>query len=88
MIINIYIYIIRYILVNQDLELENVIMDKWYGTEYSIKNIPSDIIENFKNIKINKKLHLPERNKFIPEKINIKYELPNNNVSFSPYFII
>ncbi|OUM68252.1 hypothetical protein PIROE2DRAFT_39354 [Piromyces sp. E2] len=77
----------RYILVNQDLELDNVLVDKWYGTEYSIKNIPSDILKNFKNLKTNKKLHLPEKNKFIPEKINIKYEIPNKNSNSIPELI-
>ncbi|KAL6628157.1 a-pheromone processing metallopeptidase-like protein Ste23 [Neocallimastix sp. 'constans'] len=77
----------RYILVNQDLELENTIIDKWYGTEYSIKDIPMDIMKKFKNITINKKLHLPERNKFIPEKININYEIPNMNSSLIPELI-
>ncbi|ORX72599.1 hypothetical protein BCR32DRAFT_237726 [Anaeromyces robustus] len=77
----------RYILINQDLELENVLIDKWYGTEYSIKDIPPDIMKNFKNTKINKNLHLPEKNKFIPEKINIKYEKPNRNSTLIPELI-
>ncbi|ORX57728.1 hypothetical protein BCR36DRAFT_277844 [Piromyces finnis] len=78
----------RYIVVNQDLELDETLIDKWYGTEYSIKNIPSDIFNNFKDIKINNKLHLPEKNKFIPEIINIKYEIPNKNSNMEPELII
>ncbi len=53
----------------------NVVTDKvekWYGTNYSVKGIETDIIDRWKKPGKSTYLYLPESNPFIPENIGLR----------------
>ncbi|XP_065350636.1 insulin-degrading enzyme-like [Cloeon dipterum] len=50
--------------------------EKWYGTKYKIEDIPSELIEKWKNAKPIEELKLPKKNEFIPSSFDI---LPNDD---------
>lgn len=43
----------------------------WYGTSYKLEKIDSKDIEAWKNAGLSEKLHMPHRNEFIPEKLDL-----------------
>ncbi|XP_065350054.1 insulin-degrading enzyme-like isoform X1 [Cloeon dipterum] len=45
--------------------------EKWYGTKYKIEDIPSELIEKWKNAKPIEELKLPKKNEFIPSSLDI-----------------
>ncbi|XP_065349184.1 insulin-degrading enzyme-like [Cloeon dipterum] len=45
--------------------------EKWYGTKYKIEDIPTELIENWKNAEPVEELKLPEKNEFIPSNLDI-----------------
>ncbi|XP_033106697.1 insulin-degrading enzyme-like [Anneissia japonica] len=45
--------------------------EKWYGTEYSAKKIPAEVIQKWQNAGFNPKFSLPEKNDFIPTDFSI-----------------
>ncbi|XP_065350635.1 insulin-degrading enzyme-like [Cloeon dipterum] len=51
--------------------------EKWYGTKYKIEDIPSELIEKWKNAKPIGELKLPKKNEFIPSSFDI---LPDNDI--------
>ncbi|XP_065349180.1 insulin-degrading enzyme-like [Cloeon dipterum] len=50
--------------------------EKWYGTKYKIEDIPSELIEKWRNAKPIEELQLPKKNEFIPSSFDI---LPNDD---------
>lgn len=48
--------------------------EKWYGTEYSFDNIPSDLMNKIRNVSSNDGLHLPVPNTFIPQDFTVHCE--------------
>ncbi|XP_065349186.1 insulin-degrading enzyme-like [Cloeon dipterum] len=50
--------------------------EKWYETKYKIEDIPSELIEKWKNAKPIEELKLPKKNEFIPSSLAI---LPNDD---------
>ncbi|XP_065350637.1 insulin-degrading enzyme-like [Cloeon dipterum] len=50
--------------------------EKWYGAKYKIEDIPSELIEKWKNAKPIEELKLPKKNEFIPSSFDI---LPNDD---------
>lgn len=55
------------------------LVEKWYGTNYSLIPIAESVLEMWRNVPLNDKLHLPYPNEFIPTKLGIK-ELSESNV--------
>lgn len=45
--------------------------ETWYGTAYKLEKIPPKDIEAWKNAGLSEKLHMPHRNEFIPEKLDL-----------------
>jgi insulysin len=45
--------------------------EKWYGTKYKTEPIPSDKIAGWSTVDLDNKLHLPEKNEFIPTQFDI-----------------
>lgn len=45
--------------------------EKYYGIDYSYENIPEETMNLWKNAGNNSKLHLPEPNEFIPNKLEL-----------------
>lgn len=43
----------------------------WYGTSYKLVKIDTKDIESWKNAGQSEKLHMPHRNEFIPEKLDL-----------------
>lgn len=60
--------------------------ERWYGTEYSYDDIPGDLLERVKTAGINKDLHLPLPNQFIPQDFNVKGEKAEQSLGH-PYLI-
>lgn len=56
-------------------------VEKWYGTEYSLVPIEESLMERWKNIGLNEKLHLPNPNEFIPTRLDIKDREDKNPVT-------
>lgn len=54
------------------------LVEKWYGTNYSLIPIEESVLEKWRNVTLNDKLHLPDPNEFIPTKLGIK-DLGENN---------
>lgn len=46
--------------------------EEWYGTKYSVKKIPSDIIEKWRNVELNEAFRIPRPNEFIATNFDIK----------------
>ncbi|KAI9295016.1 hypothetical protein K502DRAFT_316239 [Neoconidiobolus thromboides FSU 785] len=47
-------------------ERNDLVKERWYGTEYAIERISQTYINGLKTAEINSKLHLPKPNLFIP----------------------
>jgi len=45
--------------------------ETWYGTSYKMEKIDSKDIEKWGNAGLSEKLHMPHRNEFIPEKLDL-----------------
>ena len=45
--------------------------EQWYGTSYKLEKISPKDIEAWKNAGLSEKLHMPYRNEFIPEKLDL-----------------
>ena len=61
----------RVIIVGQKCEERAVDAEKWYGTKYVSEKIPMDILKDWATSDVNKNLHLPEPNVFIPTDFNL-----------------
>ncbi|KAA8900675.1 hypothetical protein TRICI_006176 [Trichomonascus ciferrii] len=62
--------------------------EKWYGTEYNVKDLDPKIIEKLKNAGNNPKLHLPPRNEFIPTNFDVaKKDIPVQDRLKHPHLI-
>ncbi|KAJ8025523.1 Insulin-degrading enzyme [Holothuria leucospilota] len=62
---------IRVACISQSFQGKTDEVEKWYGTEYRLCQIPEETIERWKNIGLNRKFHLPGRNEFIPTNFDI-----------------
>lgn len=60
--------------------------ERWYGTEYSYDDIPSELLEKSRLASVNADLHLPLPNKFIPQDFNVKGEKADKSLGH-PYLI-
>lgn len=60
--------------------------EKWYGTEYSFDDIPSELMQKIKSVARNEKLHLPVPNTFVPEDFSVHGEKASVPVRH-PYLI-
>ncbi|KAI3403084.2 STE23 [Candida oxycetoniae] len=75
----------RISLVSQD--LNNLTKrEKWYGTEYEFENIPESLYKAAKSPQVNKQLHYPKPNPFIPTKFDI-LKKKVSKPQISPYLI-
>ncbi len=45
--------------------------ETWYGTAYKMEKIDLKDIETWENAGLSEKLHMPHRNEFIPEKLDL-----------------
>lgn len=45
--------------------------EKWYGTLYKNEKIDAKELEKWKSAGLSDKLHMPPRNEFIPEKLEL-----------------
>ncbi|XP_041476883.1 insulin-degrading enzyme-like isoform X1 [Lytechinus variegatus] len=57
---------IRVAVVSKSFEGKTDKVEKWYGTEYSIRNIEPSLIKRWDEAGLNEKFSLPPRNEFIP----------------------
>lgn len=46
--------------------------EKWYGTEYSVTDISSELLEKLRNVDSNPELHIPSKNEFIATDFEVK----------------
>lgn len=61
----------RAVLTSQTLEdLDS--KERWYGTEYSYKDLPSELVTKIRGVEVNDNFHLPIPNEFIPENFEVK----------------
>ncbi|KAB8360827.1 hypothetical protein FH972_024561 [Carpinus fangiana] len=70
---------VRITVVSQDAipKEDEILREKWYGTEYSIKSIPNDFLEELKQASTSTKgrpseLYLPGKNEFIPSRLDVE----------------
>ncbi len=45
--------------------------EEWYGTKYKTEDIPREKLQRWKDVELSDKLHLPERNEFIPSQFEL-----------------
>lgn len=45
--------------------------ERWYGTKYSVNKFSADFIRKLQTIELNPDLHLPNKNEFIPENLDV-----------------
>jgi insulysin len=45
--------------------------EPWYGTEYSVADLPEDLLQRWQDAGLHKNLRIPERNEFIPSNFDI-----------------
>ena len=45
--------------------------EKWYGTQYKSEKIDAKDIERWKSAGLSEKLHMPPRNEFIPDQLDL-----------------
>ena len=68
----------RLTVVSQDPLPGDVKKEKWYGTEYSVEDIPDDFLAELKQISTEGanhrpgELHLPHKNEFIPARLDVE----------------
>nr|XP_031836448.1 insulin-degrading enzyme isoform X1 [Nomia melanderi] len=58
--------------------------EKWYGTKFKKEKIPQKTIDRWINAGYNSNLQLPQKNKFIPKRFDIK---PQENITKFPVII-
>jgi insulysin len=47
----------------------------WYGTEYHVEALPSELVERLANVELNPELSLPIRNPYIPHQFDVLMSL-------------
>lgn len=60
----------RVMLVSKSLETDQA--EKWYGTEYAIKDFSADLMKKLKHPGLNSKLHIPRPNEFIATNFEVE----------------
>ncbi|QLL33255.1 hypothetical protein HG536_0E01660 [Torulaspora globosa] len=60
----------RIMLISKSLETD--LNEKWYGTEYAIKNFSTDLLKKLQHPGLNSKLHLPRPNEFIATNFQVE----------------
>jgi len=74
----------RVTVIGQKFSGQTDIKEEWYGTEYSMSEIPHDLLQKWEDAGLNENLQIPERNEFIPTNFDI---LPRDDET-SPFPII
>ena len=61
----------RLLIQDQGLDIPDVQIEKWYGTEYGVRPCSKKLLQRLANLEPNPELRIPGPNEFIPEDFKI-----------------